>query len=76
MKIVHEIEKCIGCGLCESLCPKFWKMADDGKAHLKNSKKNPKTGNEELELEEIDCNQAAADSCPVQCIHLLRDLAS
>lgn len=68
MKIIHEIEKCIGCGLCANLCPKYWKMGGDGKAHLENSKINSATGNEELEANDIGCNQDAADSCPVQCI--------
>jgi len=71
MKIIHEKEKCIGCGSCVALCPKFWEMAEDGKASLLNSKKNPKTGNDELEVQKIGCNQEAADACPVQCIHIV-----
>jgi len=70
MKIIHEKSKCIGCGLCAALCPKFWEMAEDGKAHLKNSKQNPRIGNEELEIEKVECNQEAADGCPVQCIQI------
>jgi len=70
-KIVHEREKCIGCGSCATLCPKFWKMADDGKSTLIDSEKNPE-GNFELEIEEIGCNQEAADACPVQIIHILK----
>ena len=48
-KIIHEIKKCIGCGSCVALCPEYWEMAEVGKVHLLNSKKNPKTGNYELE---------------------------
>jgi len=70
MKIIHEIKKCIGCGSCVALCPEYWEMGEDGKAHLKNSKVNPQTDNEELEIEEIACNQEAADICPVQCIKI------
>ena len=29
-------EKCIGCGSCESVCPKGFEMKD-GKAYVKNS---------------------------------------
>ena len=72
MKIILEREKCIGCNSCVSLCSKYWEMRDDGKAHLKNSKVDEKTGNEELEIEKIDCNQEAADVCPVQCIHIVK----
>lgn len=71
MKIIHEREKCIGCGSCVALCPKFWEMAEDGKSDLKGATKNSE-GNYELEVEEVDCNQEAADSCPVQIIHIIK----
>lgn len=70
MKIILERQKCIGCGSCQALCPKYWKLADDGKTDLLGSKPNPENGNYELEIKEADCNQEAADSCPVQCIHI------
>lgn len=70
MRIIHERKKCIGCGSCVVLCPKFWEMAEDGKSHLKKSKKDTKTGNEELEIDKIECNQEAADACPIQIIHI------
>ena len=72
MKIVHEREKCIGCGSCAALCPKYWEMAEDGKAKLLGSKVNQKTGNEELDINKIDCAQEAADICPVQIIHVIK----
>ena len=72
MKIIQERQKCIGCGSCAALCPKNWKMAEDGKAKLLNSKVNQKTGNEELEIAEIECSQEAADICPVQIIHIIK----
>lgn len=72
MKIIHEREKCIGCGSCVALCPKYWEMADDGKSNLKNATKNTE-GNYELEAESIACNQEAADSCPVQIIHIIKE---
>jgi len=75
MKIIHEREKCIGCGSCAAICPKYWEMADDGKVNLLGSHPadgQPQAGknNHELEIKEIECNQDAADSCPVQCIHI------
>lgn len=66
VKIILEREICIGCGACEAVCPKYWQMADDAKTILLGSKKEDKY--EVLELEEVFCNQDAADSCPVQCI--------
>jgi len=70
-KIIQEREKCIGCGSCAALCPKFFEMTDDGKAKLLNSEKNAE-GNDELEVEEVGCAQEAADACPVQIIHILK----
>jgi len=66
MKVVHEREKCIGCGACVAVCPKFWEMKDDGKSNLKSSKKVGK--NFELEVKDPGCSEEAANTCPVQCI--------
>jgi len=68
-KVIQEREKCIGCGSCAALCPKYWEMAEDGKSRLLKSTQNGE-GNFELELANIECNQEAADSCPVQIIHI------
>ena len=68
MKIIHEREKCIGCGACVATCPNFWEMADDGKSKLLGSQ--IKGVNYELEVGKLECNQEAADVCPVQCIRI------
>ena len=70
-KIIQEREKCIGCGSCTALCPKFFEMADDGKAKLIEGQKNAE-GNDELEVEDVECAQEAADACPVQIIHIVK----
>ena len=72
--IIHQINKCIGCGSCVSLCPKYWQMGEDGKAHLLNSKFDPKKEAELLEIEEknIGCNKEAEEVCPVQCIKIVK----
>ena len=69
-KITQEREKCISCGSCAVVCPKYWEMADDGKSNLVGSKKGPKDIYE-LDLEDAECNQEAADACPVQCIRVI-----
>lgn len=69
-KIIYEREKCIGCGSCAALCPKYWEMAEDGKSKLLNSSQDAKTGNYELKTDKIECNQEAADACPVNIIHI------
>jgi ferredoxin len=70
MKIIHEREKCIGCGACVGVCPSHWEIADDGKSMLAGSKKNEETGNYELEVTEPLCNKDAADSCPINIIKI------
>lgn len=68
-KIIQEHEKCIGCGSCAIICPKYWQIDDDSnKAKLKGAKLIG--SNFELEIEKVECNQDAADACPVQCIHV------
>lgn len=70
MKIVQEHEKCISCGTCIAVCPDFWEWDEDGKTRPKGGKKNPKTGDYELEIKDLSCNKDAEASCPTQIIHL------
>lgn len=69
-KIKHEREDCIGCGACAAICEKFWEMNSDGKSDLIGSQKDGT--NEILEIEEKDFeeNLEAAESCPVNVIHI------
>lgn len=59
IKIKHEREKCIGCGACVSICPENWIMASDNKSKPKKTT-----------LNDMSCNQEAADACPTKCIHI------
>lgn len=34
-KVVVDENLCVGCGLCESLCPDVFQMGDDNKAKVK-----------------------------------------
>lgn len=72
MKIIHEKSKCIGCGACASVCERYFEMEEDGKSHLKSSKKTQE-GEYELDVDDPGCIKEAANSCPVQCIHITED---
>ena len=48
-------EKCIGCGLCQSLCPEVFEIDDESKAKVINQTKTP-------------CVKEAIDSCPMEAI--------
>lgn len=50
---------CIGCTLCTQICPKVYKMNDNGKSQVFDSK-----GDSEEKI------QQSIDSCPVNCISL------
>ncbi len=71
MKVIHQKERCIGCGSCVALCPKLFEMGEDGKAHLKGSKED-KEGNwiKEITPKEEKCAKEAAAACPVECIKI------
>lgn len=59
MKATIDRSGCIGCGLCPSICPEVFEMADDGLA--------------EVIVDDIPAGvegtaQEAAESCPVSVI--------
>jgi len=60
MKVSIDRDGCISCGLCISLCPDVFYMADDNRA----------MPSKDLVPDELkDCVAEAADSCPVSVIH-------
>lgn len=71
VKIIHDKETCIGCGACAAVCADSWEMADDGKSNLKEGK--AEGSNFVKEIDDEGCNLSAAQSCPVNCIHLEKD---
>jgi ferredoxin len=48
--------KCIGCGLCTSICPEVFELGKNGKSTVKNTKSKAK------------CIKEAIASCPVGAI--------
>ena len=75
-KAEHIRPECIGCGACVAIAPDFWVMDDnDNKADLKKCRKTMNGSEivkEELEIDDKDfqINKDAAESCPVNCIHI------
>ena len=59
IKITFDREKCIGCGSCVAVCPGNWEIKDDGKSKPKKT-----------ELDDVGCNDKAAQVCPVQSIKI------
>ncbi len=52
--------KCIGCGLCQSLCPRVFRLNAKGKSQVINDKALP-------------CVKEAIASCPVGAISLKKE---
>jgi len=70
-KLEHNRPDCIGCAACAAIAPEFWEMNEDGKSDIINPK-DREDGWQEREIEEKDfeINKEAAESCPVNVIHL------
>ena len=69
----HDRPNCIGCAACEAVAPEFWEMNGDGKSDIKGGK-DKEDGWQELDFKENDFqeNKDAADSCPVNVIHIVK----
>lgn len=73
-KVEHDRETCIGCGACTAIHPDGWEMAPDGKSDIKGAT-NRDDGWQEKETsgEDLELHLEAAQSCPVNCIHITDD---
>ena len=60
MKIVVDVDACIGCGLCVQVAPDVYEMKDD-KAVLKVK---------DVPQDKAADAKTAADQCPVNAIHV------
>ena len=61
MKPIVDQDLCIGCGLCEDICPEVFKLLDDGLAHVIAEDPGPELFG--------DIEDSIA-SCPVEAISL------
>jgi ferredoxin len=61
MKPVVDCDLCIGCGLCEDICPEIFQLRDDGMAWVIDDSPSP---------ELYESARDAAASCPVEAIGL------
>ena len=59
MKAEVDRDGCIGCGVCSDICPDVFKIAEDGLSEVIA----PADGHE-------DGVKEAAESCPVEVIHI------
>lgn len=72
-KILHDRPGCIGCSACAAVAPDHWEMNDDGLSDIKGGKNREDSWQEkEISEEEFKENMEAAESCPVNVIHLKR----
>ena len=67
----HNRPDCIGCGACAAVAPEFWEMNDDGKSDITEARDRTDSWQErEIEEKDFENNRHAAESCPVNVIHL------
>ncbi len=64
-------EGCIGAGACEAACPKFWKLDGDKATLIEGVANNDGSiQTREIGQEDLRSNLDAAQSCPVNVIHI------
>ena len=62
MKATVDKETCIACGLCVSVCPECFEIAEDGKAEF-IVEDAPESANDEV--------KEAVEACPVVAISIV-----
>ena len=61
MKAIVNKDECIGCGLCVDICPKVFKMSDDGIAIVIV---------DEIDAKDLDEAKDAESQCPTTAISI------
>jgi ferredoxin len=67
--IEHDKANCIGCGACAAVATGFWEMQGD-KSHLKGAKPVGTVEQRVIQDQDQKTNLEAAQSCPVNAIHI------
>ncbi len=70
-RIEYERAGCIGAAACVGVDPATWELADDGKANIINADKRNSIWTKEIDEEELEKQMMAAESCPVNIIHIV-----
>ena len=68
--VEYDRDGCIGAAACVAVQPDQWTMVDDGKADLKDSKKEGKNWFKEIDESELEKYKDAEESCPVTVIKI------
>lgn len=69
-KVVFEREGCIGAAACAAVDPGTFEIESDGRSSLKGSKEVEGTFEKEITEDEFEKVKEAAESCPVNVIHI------
>jgi len=70
-KIEYDRENCIGAAACVALDSDNWCIVEDGKADLKDSKRDKKYFIREVDESELNKWKESARACPVNVIHIV-----
>jgi ferredoxin len=62
MRVVVDVDKCTGLGLCESIAPDFFEVQDDGSLELLRS---------DVEISQRATLDEAVRSCPTEALKLV-----
>jgi ferredoxin len=68
MKVFIDRENCIGCGACQILCPKVFKLHYDGKSSIIEKYRREKLGEGAVGKALESCVETAKISCPTEVI--------
>ncbi len=72
-KLIHQRNKCIGCGYCADFDPDNWQInASDGKADLLNATGNRNMQQAAITENEIPFYSPVIQLCPVKIISIIK----
>jgi len=69
-RVEYTRGECIGAFACVAVLPKYWEVAQDGKANLIGCKKDGDKYIIEIDESELEQMKLSAESCPVNVIHI------